>query len=72
MRIQIKVKPRSSKEEVVRGTGDELKVFLKASPVGGRANSALIRVLAEYFKVKKPSIRIITGKTSSKKIIEVR
>jgi len=71
MRIQVKVQPESSKEEVVKGAGGGLKVYLKASPVDGKANLALIRILAEYFDVKKSVIRIITGKTSSKKIIEV-
>ena len=71
MRIQVKVQPKSSKEEVVKDTGDGLKVYLKASPVDGKANSALIKILAEYFNVKKAGIRIITGKTNSKKIVEV-
>ena len=71
MRIQVKVQPKSSREEVVQGPDGKLKAYLKASPVDGKANSALIKILAEYFNVKKAGIRIITGKQSRNKLIEI-
>jgi uncharacterized protein len=71
MRISIKARPGASKEQVVKGPGKELRVYLKASPVEGKANEALIRILAEYFDVNKSKIRIITGRQSRNKLIEI-
>ncbi len=70
-RYQIKVIPRSSLNQVtVLGT-NELKVKLIATPVEGKANEALIQVLADFFEVKKTAIRIVCGSTSRHKRVEV-
>jgi uncharacterized protein len=71
MRIQVRVQPRASKEEVIKNSDENIKVYLKSAPVDGKANSALVRVLSEYFDVNKSKIRIITGKHSRNKIVEI-
>lgn len=71
MKISVDARPRSSKETVVKNTDGSYKVYIKQSPVDSKANKALIEVLAEYFDVKKSSIKIITGHCKRKKIIEV-
>ena len=72
MKISIKVIPRSSINEVVEilpnGT---LKIKLKAAPIDGAANDALIELLSEYYKKPKSAFVIKTGKTSRKKIVEM-
>lgn len=71
MRIYVKVIPRSSLNKVEKlGEGD-YKVKLTAPPVDGKANDALVKVLAEYFDVSKSSISIVGGKTTHIKIIDV-
>jgi uncharacterized protein (TIGR00251 family) len=69
-RISVKVLPRSSQNKVV-AEKEIFKVKLTAPPVGGAANEALIKVLAEYFDVKKSQIKIISGNTSRMKIVEI-
>ena len=70
-RYKVKVIPRSSKNQVfVLGPGD-LKVKLTAPPVEGKANEALIKVLAEHFQVKKSSLRIVAGGAARNKVVEV-
>ncbi|MFH1868662.1 MAG: DUF167 domain-containing protein [Candidatus Omnitrophota bacterium] len=71
MRISVKVLPRAPKEEVVELEDGTFKAYLKAAPADGKANISLIAVLAEFFSVKKSDIKIITGLTSRKKIVEI-
>lgn len=70
-RYRVKVIPRSSKNEVFEIASDELKVKLTAPPVEGKANEALIKVLSEYFKIKKSAIRVTSGLQSRIKVVEI-
>jgi uncharacterized protein (TIGR00251 family) len=70
MRISIKVKPRSKTEEVME-EGDSLIVRVKEPPIEGRANRAVVRLLAEHFGVPENSIRICRGFKSRDKVIEL-
>lgn len=72
MKISIKVTPRSSVNEVVEKMPDgTLKIKLKAAPVDGAANDALIELLSDYYKKPKSAFVIKTGKTSRRKIVEI-
>ncbi len=71
MKIRVKVQPKSSREEILDCSGNELKIYLKASPIDGKANRDLIGILAKHFKVKKSGIRIIAGKQSRNKLVEI-
>lgn len=71
-KINIRVLPRSSKNEVVgQMTDGVLKVKLTAPPVDGAANESLIELLAEYFDTSKQKIKIVRGMTSKNKIVEI-
>ena len=72
MIIKIKVLPRSSRNEVVGKMADSvIKVKLTAPPVDGKANEALIELLAENFNVSKNKIKIVRGLTSKNKVVEI-
>jgi len=51
--------------------GDQITVSLKSKPERGKANRELIERLADYFGTGKDKIRIISGRTSNKKLVEV-
>jgi uncharacterized protein (TIGR00251 family) len=70
MKIQVKVKPNSRSEEVSR-VGDSLIVKVKEPPTEGKANQAVIRLLAEHFGVPQSRVRILSGFRSKNKVIEV-
>jgi uncharacterized protein (TIGR00251 family) len=70
MKIQVKVKPNSRSEELGR-EGDVLIVKVKEPPREGKANQAVIRLLAEHFGVHKSQVRILAGFRSKNKVIEV-
>ena len=71
MKVSVKVQPRASKNDVIDNKDGSFKVYLKSAPTDGKANKELIALLADYFKVKKQGINIITGNRSRKKIVEI-
>ncbi|MFO1519360.1 MAG: DUF167 domain-containing protein [bacterium] len=71
-RFRVKVIPRSSRNQVMETGPEELKVKLTSPPVDGKANEALLEVLAEYFGVKKSAVRLLSGATGRHKIIEIK
>ncbi|MEM2086543.1 MAG: DUF167 domain-containing protein [Archaeoglobaceae archaeon] len=70
MKITVRVKPNAKKIGVEK-VGEEYVAFVRAPPIEGRANTELIEVLAEYFKVPKSKIRIVSGARAKKKIVEI-
>lgn len=76
MKIFIKLTPNSKNNEVLSDEIDLLnmrimKVKVSAPPVEGKANEALIELLANHFAVKKSSIKLLRGFKSRHKIIEI-
>ncbi len=69
--IRIKLLPKSSRNQVVGREGDHFKVKVTAPPVEGRANKALIELLAKKLGVSKSHIEIISGKSSRLKSIRI-
>lgn len=70
MKIQVKVKPNSKTEEVSQER-DSFVVKVREPPKEGRANQAVIKLLAEYFSVPQSQVRILSGFKSRNKVIEV-
>jgi uncharacterized protein (TIGR00251 family) len=71
MSLQVRVQPRSSRLAVEGVEEGVLRVRLTAAPAEGAANEQLIRLLAAELGVPKSSIRIIKGRTSRNKVVEV-
>lgn len=64
------VKFNSSGKVIVHG--NEIIVSIKSRPKGGKANRELIKKLADHFGVSNDEIRILIGKTSKVKLVEVQ
>ena len=69
-RIKVKVIPNAKKNEVLKQE-EKFKIYITASPVSGKANKALIKLLAVYFKVKKNCVKIVKGEKGREKVIEI-
>lgn len=69
MKIKVKVKPGAKKDEVEEGEIFIIKT--KEKPVEGKANKAVIKLLAEHFKVPQANISILSGARSKEKLLEV-
>lgn len=70
MRVNVRVMPRSSKNEL-RWEGDSLRVRLTAPPVDGAANAALLKFLAARLDLPKSALQIVQGATSRQKVIQI-
>ena len=70
MRLSVKVIPQAKKDRIVEEPG-RLKVYLTAPPVDGKANEALIEVLAARFKVKRSQVKIVKGQKGRLKIVDI-
>ena len=71
MRLHLKVVPKSSRDRVVGWVGDRLKVQVAAAPERGKANDAVVEVLAAALGVPRSRVRIVSGGTSPLKTVEV-
>lgn len=69
MIIEVKVITRAHENAIEEG--EIIKVRCKAVPEKGRANELVIALIAAHYNVPKSSVRIVTGKTSSRKRIEI-
>ncbi|HEV8608110.1 MAG TPA: DUF167 domain-containing protein [Tepidisphaeraceae bacterium] len=65
--LQVKVVPGASRSRVVGMLGDALKVQVAAAPERGKANAAVIEVLAEFFGVREGQIELVGGQTQPRK-----
>lgn len=70
MQIKVHVLPRARQNSITVETDGTLRVHVTAVPDGGRANEAVIKLLAKHLDVPKSQIKIIRGETSHDKLIE--
>ena len=71
MKIFVKVKPKAREEKVMKLSDTNFKVWVKEPSEKGKANRAVLRVLADYFNINQSNVKIISGSTSKLKIIEI-
>ena len=69
--ITVKAVPRASRTEVAGAEGEWLRVRVKAPPVDGKANDALVKFFAETLGAPKGSVAIVSGDTGRLKRVRV-
>lgn len=72
MKISVKVKPNAKQEKIEKIGERDFLVWVKEKPQKGKANQAVIRVLAEYFNVPKSEVILLKGQTSKEKVFEIK
>jgi uncharacterized protein (TIGR00251 family) len=70
-RIAVKVATGSSNSAITGWREQCLRVRIGAAPERGKANAALIALLAKSLGLSKSSIRIVRGKHSAHKTLEI-
>lgn len=70
-RLKVKVVPGSSRDEIVNWLGDALKIKVTAPPEKGKANEAVIRLLAAALGIATDDIIAVSGHTSPSKVVAV-
>lgn len=69
MKISVKIHPNSSQEKIEKIDNKNYEVWIKEKPIEGKANEFLEKFLKKYFKKE---VKIISGFTGRKKIVEVK
>ena len=67
----VKAKPAAKEEKVEKIGETSFVVSVKEPPMWGRANIAIGKALAEYFKVSNSQVRLISGFSSKQKGFEI-
>ena len=71
MTISVKVKPKAKSEGVRVIDAKHFEVSVKEPPDEGRANRAVIRLIADHFGVARSRVQIISGAGHRQKILEI-
>ena len=67
----VKVQPKASRDQVVGYRDDVLQLRVTAPPDTGRANAAVLALLADALGVAKSRVRIVRGQSSRDKVLTV-
>lgn len=65
------VKANAKKSEVIKRSAGEYRVAVREPAQNGKANHAVIDLLARYFGVPKSTVTIIRGHSSRHKLLEI-
>ena len=76
VRVALRVTPGASRTAIVGlvetvGGGRALKVAVTVAPEGGKANDAVIKLLARTWRLPKSALTVIAGHTDRHKILHV-
>ena len=71
MNINIRVQPRASRNSVEIGADGTVRVRVTATPDRGKANEAVVKLLAAKIGVSKSAVRIVRGHTSRSKSVQI-
>jgi len=68
---RVRVVARAKQEKVLPLEADQLKVYVHAPAIEGRANQDILKLLAKHFGVARMKVQIVRGEKSRDKVIEV-
>lgn len=71
MKIYIQARPSAKEEKVEPIREGHFKVSVKEPPVGGAANKAIAKAIANYFNVAPSGVRLVSGFRTRQKVFEV-
>jgi uncharacterized protein (TIGR00251 family) len=70
-RLRLRVAPGASRPGIVGRHGTAWKVRVVAAPEAGKANDAVVRLLADILKLPVRDIEIVSGHSSRDKVVEL-
>ncbi len=71
MKIIIKAKPGAKEDKIEKVDEANYIVHVQAPPIDGKANAAIIKILAAHFDVSQSLVEIISGHMARVKVIEI-
>jgi uncharacterized protein (TIGR00251 family) len=70
-RLRVRVSSGSGRAEIVGRHGDAWKVRVTAPPEHGRANDAVLKLMADTFALPLSAVTIVSGHGARDKIVEL-
>jgi uncharacterized protein len=67
--VRVRVSPGARRSEFVGPHGDAWKVRVTALPEGGRANEAVLRLLAATLDVPRADVSLVAGHGAREKVV---
>jgi len=71
IRVRLRVSPGAARAAVVGRHADGWKLRVAAAPERGKANEAVLALLAETLAVPRASVTLVSGGSSRDKIVEL-
>jgi uncharacterized protein (TIGR00251 family) len=69
--VRLRVSPGSRRAGIAGRHGDGWKVRVTAPAEGGRANDAVVRLLADALGVPRAGVKLVSGHGSRDKVVEL-
>ena len=69
--LKIKVVPGSSRNYIAGWLGESLKIRVTAIPEKGKANDAVVALLADTLKIPKQDVTLSSGASSPRKVFKI-
>lgn len=69
--FQAKIVPGASRDRIAGVLGDALKIAVAAPPEAGKANRAIVHLLAGVLHVRRQAVQIVSGEAQPRKRIRV-
>lgn len=70
-RVTVRLTPRGGRNAIDGWDGDTLRVRVASAPIGGKANDALLRLLAKALGVAPSRLALVSGAQSRTKTIAI-
>lgn len=71
-RLTFKVTPGAPRDAMAGLHGEDIRVKLRAPPVEGKANAALLAFLADRLGLRASALRIVSGERARMKIVAIK
>jgi uncharacterized protein len=70
-RLRLRVSPGAGRTALVGRHGDAWKVRVTEAPERGRANEAVLRLLADTLALPRTALKLVSGSGGREKIVEL-
>lgn len=71
MKIIVKAKPGSREDKIEKIDEANYTVYVMAPPIDGKANAAIVKLLADHFDISQSLVEIISGHMARTKVVEI-
>jgi uncharacterized protein (TIGR00251 family) len=71
VRLEVYIQPRASKTELAGMHDGTIRIRIAAPAVENAANRALIDFIAQHLGIARRNVRIVSGGTSRRKVLEL-